>query len=235
MLLSSNLGHSGPRKQAALNPSLIARCRPARVIPVLTILDAKHAVPLAHALFNGGLSVLEITLRTPAALEAIQLIKDHGPDADVGAGTVLTSQQAEAARKAGARFLVSPGATWGLLEEAEQWSIPLLPGIATASEAMALLERGYRFAKFFPAESSGGIAALKALGAPLADLTFCPTGGVGPANLAAYLACPNVACVGGSWVAPQAMIDASDWEGITKLARKAHELFNQGLAPGPNF
>ena len=209
--------------QANLNPGLIARCRPARVVPVLTITDAKHAVPLAHALFAGGLTVLEITLRTPAALEAIRLIKEHGPDADVGAGTVLNSAQAEAARKAGARFLVSPGATTRLLDEAESWPIPLLPGIATASEAMALLERGYRFAKFFPAEQSGGIAALKGLGAPLADLVFCPTGGVGPANLAAYLATPNVVCVGGSWVAPQALIDAGNWAGITDLARHAHQ------------
>jgi 2-dehydro-3-deoxyphosphogluconate aldolase / (4S)-4-hydroxy-2-oxoglutarate aldolase len=210
------------RNQANLNPSLIARCRPARVIPVLTIADAKHAVPLAHALFDGGLTVLEITLRTAAALEAIQLIKAHGPDADVGAGTVLSTKQAHAARKAGARFLVSPGFTSTLLDEAEEWAIPWLPGIATATEAMTLWERGYRMAKFFPAESSGGIAALKGLAAPLADLMFCPTGGVGPANLAAYLATPNVVCVGGSWVAPQALIDAGDWAGITKLARAAH-------------
>jgi 2-dehydro-3-deoxyphosphogluconate aldolase / (4S)-4-hydroxy-2-oxoglutarate aldolase len=222
MSVSSGSANSIPRKQAQLNPGLIARCKPARVIPVLTITDPKHAVPLAHALFDGGLTVLEITLRTPAALEAIRLIKEHGPDADVGAGTVLTSAQAEAARKAGARFLVSPGATPRLLDEAESWPIPLLPGIATASEAMALIERGYRFAKFFPAEQSGGIASLKALGAPLADLVFCPTGGVGPHNLAAYLATPNVVCVGGSWVAPQNLIDAGDWAGITKLARAAH-------------
>jgi 2-dehydro-3-deoxyphosphogluconate aldolase / (4S)-4-hydroxy-2-oxoglutarate aldolase len=208
--------------QAKLNPGLIARCKPARVIPVLAIANAQHAVPLAHALFNGGLTVLEITLRTPAALEAIRLIKAHGPDADVGAGTVLSSAQAEAARKAGARFLVSPGFTSLLLDEAEQWGIPWLPGIATATEAMTLLERGYRMAKFFPAESSGGIAALKGLAAPLADLVFCPTGGVGPANLEAYLATPNVVCVGGSWVAPQTLIDAGDWAGITKLARAAH-------------
>ncbi len=209
--------------QANLNPGLIARCKSARVIPVLTITDAKHAVPLAHALFAGGLTVLEITLRTAAALEAIRLIAEHGPDADVGAGTVLTAAQADAARTAGARFLVSPGATPRLLDEAESWPIALLPGIATASEAMALLERGYRFAKFFPAEQSGGIAALKGLGAPLADLVFCPTGGVGPANLAAYLATPNVVCVGGSWVAPQALIDAGNWAGITDLARHAHQ------------
>ncbi len=210
------------RSQASLNPGLIARCKPARVIPVLTITDARHAVPLAQALVDGGLTVLEITLRTPAALEAVQLIKAHVPHADVGVGTVLTSKQAEAALKAGARFLVSPGFTRDLLDAAEEWAIPWLPGIATAGEAMALLERGYRMAKFFPAESSGGIAALKAFAAPLADLRFCPTGGVGPANLEAYLATPNVVCVGGSWVAPQAMIDAGDWAGITKLARTAH-------------
>ncbi len=208
--------------QATLNPSLIARCKPARVIPVLTITDARHAVPLAHALFDGGLTVLEITLRTPAALEAIRLITAHGPDTDVAAGTVLSTKQADAARKAGARFLVSPGFTSALLDEAEEWAIPWLPGIATATEAMTLLERGYRMAKFFPAESSGGIAALKGLAAPLAELKFCPTGGIGPANLAAYLATPNVVCVGGSWVAPQGLIDAGDWAAITKLAQAAH-------------
>jgi 2-dehydro-3-deoxyphosphogluconate aldolase / (4S)-4-hydroxy-2-oxoglutarate aldolase len=208
--------------QSTLNPALIARCKSVRVVPVLTIADERHAVALAIALVAGGLEVLEITLRTPTALASIRLMAAAVPGAIIGAGTVLSPAHAEAAVKAGAKFLVSPGSTPRLLDMAEDVPIPLLPGVATASEAMALLERGYRFAKFFPAESSGGVAALKALGAPLADLTFCPTGGIGPANVASYLACSNVACVGGSWVAPQALIDAGDWAGITKLARAVH-------------
>ena len=208
--------------QSSLNPALIARCRAVRVIPVLTIADARRAVALARALVAGGLTVLEITLRTVAALDAIRQIASDVEGADVGAGTVLTSALAEQALAAGARFLVSPGSTARLLDAAEAWPVPMLPGATTASEAMGLLERGYRFAKFFPAEQSGGVAALKGLAAPLADLHFCPTGGVGPDNVASYLACPNVVCVGGSWVAPQALIDAGDWAAITRLAQAAH-------------
>ncbi len=207
--------------QPALNSDLIALCRKRRVIPVLTIVDIAHAVPLARALVEGGLDILEITLRTPAALDAIRRMVADVPGAIVGAGTVLTPAHAESAMAAGARFLVSPGATGRLLDAAAKWPVPLLPGVATASEAMAVLERGLTFAKFFPAESAGGIPALKSLAGPLAGLAFCPTGGVGQANLAAYLACPNVVCVGGSWVAPQALVDAGDWAGITKLARAA--------------
>ena len=207
--------------QSTLNPALITPCKAVRVIPVLTILDTRVAVPLAKALVAGGLTILEITLRTPAALEAIRSIAAEVPGAHVGAGTVLTPQHAEQAIAAGSRFLVSPGATVRLLDAAEQWPIPLLPGTATASEAMAVLERGYRFAKFFPAEQSGGIPALKGLAAPLADLSFCPTGGIGADNRAAYLACPNVVCVGGSWVAPQKLIDAGRWDEITRLAQAA--------------
>lgn len=192
-----------------------------RVIPVLTIKDALHAVPLAQALAAGGLTVVEVTLRTPAALTAIKRIAAEVPTAEVGAGTVLNAQHAEQAIAAGAQFLVSPGATARLFDAADGWSIPLLPGAATASEAMTGLERGYRFMKFFPAEQSGGIAALKGLAAPLADLKFCPTGGIGPHNLSAYLACTNVVCVGGSWVAPQPLVDAGNWTEITRLARLA--------------
>ena len=207
--------------QATLNASLIDACRRVRVVPVLTITDVRQAVPLAQALVAGGLTVLEITLRTPDALEAIRRIAVEVEGAEVGAGTVLTAAHAGQAIGAGARFLVAPGSTSRLLDAAEDLAVPLLPGAATASEAMVLLERGYRFLKFFPAEQSGGIAALRALAAPLHDVKFCPTGGVGPDNVAAYLACPNVICVGGSWVAPPKLVMASDWAGITSLARAA--------------
>ena len=207
--------------QSTLNPSLMPRCAAVRVVPVLTITDARQAAPLARALVAGGLTVLEVTLRTPAALDAIERIGREVEGAEVGAGTVLTPEHAAGAIDVGARFLVSPGSTMRLLDAAEGFGIPLLPGAATASEAMTALERGYRFLKFFPAEQSGGIPALKALAAPLADVKFCPTGGVGAENIAAYLACPNVVCVGGSWVAPQKAIDAGDWGAIERLARAA--------------
>ena len=207
--------------QATLNPALIPRAHAVRVIPVLTITDTAHAVPLARALVAGGLTLLEITLRTPHALDAIRRIANEVPGAHVGSGTVLTPAHAEQSIAAGARFLVSPGSTPRLLDAAETLPVPLLPGAATASEAMAALDRGYRFLKFFPAEPSGGIPALNALAAPLAELKFCPTGGIGPDNLAAYLACPNVVCAGGSWVAPRKLIDAANWPEITRLARAA--------------
>ena len=208
--------------QALLNASLVLRARQARVIPVLTITDVAHAVPLARALVAGGLTLLEITLRTPVALEVIQRIVGEVPQAEVGAGTVLNAKLATTAMTAGAQFLVSPGATQRLLDSADGWSVPLLPGVATASEAMALMDRGLFFMKFFPAENVGGIPALKALSAPLADALFCPTGGVGQNNFGAYLACSNVVCVGGSWVAPQALVDAGRWAEITALATAAH-------------
>ena len=195
------------------------RCAAGRVVPVLTIVDLASAVPLARALVAGGLSVLEVTLRTPVAVSAIKRIAAEVEGAEVGAGTVLNAAHAEAAIAAGARFLVSPGSTPRLLDAAEGYDVPLLPGAATASEAMVALERGYRFLKFFPAEQSGGITALKALAAPLAEIKFCPTGGVGPDNLQAYLACPNVICVGGSWVAPQKLVDTAQWGEIERLAR----------------
>lgn len=207
--------------QSELNPTFLSACRQAVVMPVLTIADVGQSVSLAQALVAGGLTYLEITLRTSAGLAAIREIAKSVKGVTVGAGTVLSQAQGESAVQAGARFLVSPGATPALLTAAETFGVPFLPGVATASEAMACLERGYRFLKFFPAEQSGGIPALKALAAPLADLRFCPTGGIGAANLGAYLACPNVVCVGGSWVAPQAMIDAGDWSGIEGLAAAA--------------
>lgn len=191
------------------------------VVPVLTIKRIEDALPLARALSGGGLKTLEITLRTPAALSAISAIASGLGDVTVGAGTVRTPEQAEAAMRGGARFLVSPGMTPQLIQAAQHWPVPFLPGAATASEAMALADLGYSVLKFFPAEPAGGVAALKALSAPLSDIRFCPTGGIDAGNAARYLGLGNVICVGGSWVAPQAIVDAGDWAAITALARDA--------------
>jgi len=193
------------------------------VIPVLVIESPQQAAPLASALVAGGLPVLEVTLRTPAALEAIAAICAV-QGAIVGAGTVLTSQDAQAAREAGAQFAVSPGSTPRLVEACEALDLPLLPGAVTATEAMLLLERGCDMLKFFPAEASGGVAALKALAGPLPQLAFCPTGGVTPENAGAYLSLPNTLCVGGSWVAPADAMRDGDWARITSLARAASQL-----------
>ncbi|ARC88589.1 bifunctional 4-hydroxy-2-oxoglutarate aldolase/2-dehydro-3-deoxy-phosphogluconate aldolase [Rhodovulum sp. MB263] len=198
-------------------------CRRAPIIPVLVIEDAKLARPLAEALVAGGLPVLEVTLRTPAALDAIREMADVAGSI-VGAGTLLTPGDVDAAMAAGARFGVSPGTTPALLDAARAGDLPLLPGAATASEAMALLERGYTVQKFFPAEAAGGAPALKALAGPLQQIRFCPTGGVSPANAASYLSLPNVICAGGSWVAPKDKLEARDWEAITALAREAAAL-----------
>ncbi len=202
-------------------------CALAPVIPVLVIEDVAKARPLAEALVRGGLPALEVTLRTPAALEAIRAMAEVEGGV-VGAGTLLTPEDVKAAKAAGARFGVSPGATDRLLAACEAERLPLLPGAATASEAMLLLERGYRAAKFFPAEQAGGAAALKALGAPVPQLRFCPTGGVSLKNAPDYLSLANVMCVGGSWVAPKAMVDKGDWAGIEALAREAAGLKRQG-------
>lgn len=198
-------------------------CQLAPVIPVLVIHDLAHARPLAEALVAGGLPVLEVTLRTDCALDAIaQMAQVEG--AVLGAGTVLTPAQMEAARNAGAIFAVSPGSTPALLDAARVNDMALLPGAQTCSEVMALLEHGYSVQKFFPAESVGGAGALKSIGGPLPQVTFCPTGSITPALAPDYLKLPNVACVGGSWVAPKAMMDAGDWAGITALARTAASL-----------
>ncbi len=198
-------------------------CDMAPVIPVLVIDDASVAAPLARALIAGGLPVLEVTLRTPAALDAIaQMARVDG--GVVGAGTLLTPDDVARARAAGARFGVSPGTTGPLLDACEAAGLALLPGAATASEAMRLLERGYRMQKFFPAEASGGAAALRAIGAPIPQVAFCPTGGVTPENAPDYLALKNVRCVGGSWVAPGALVKARDWNAIEALARQAASL-----------
>lgn len=198
-------------------------CALAPVIPVLVVKDPAIAQPLAKALVAGGLPALEVTLRTPAALEVIaEMAKVEG--GVVGAGTLLTPKDVTDAVAAGAKFGVSPGATDTLLTACEAADLPLLPGAATSTEVMRLLERGYRVQKFFPAEANGGAPALKAIGAPLPQVRFCPTGGVTPANAPSYLGLSNTLCVGGSWVAPQALIDAGNWEGITDLARTAAAL-----------
>lgn len=198
-------------------------CNLAPVIPVLVIDDATHAANLARALVAGGLPALEVTLRTPAALDAIREMAGV-PGGVVGAGTLLTPKDVENAKAAGATFGVSPGATDRLLDACEANDLPLLPGISTATEAMRLLERGYIVMKFFPAEANGGVPALKAIGAPLPQIKFCPTGGVSLKNAPDYLALPNTLCVGGSWVAPKDMVQAGDWAAITALAAEAAAL-----------
>ena len=210
--------------QHKLNPKLADELRRVAVVPVLTIDKPESALPLAQALVRGGLTILEITLRTPVALAAMRQMAENIPGALIGAGTVLTPEQGQDAIDAGARFLVSPGMTPSLLEAAHGWNVPFLPGVATASEAMALSDLGYRVVKFFPAEPAGGVPALKALGAPLADIKFCPTGGIDLAKAPSYLALPNVVTVGGSWVAPARAIAAGDWDTIEKLAREASAL-----------
>ncbi len=196
----------------------------APVIPVLTIENRESAVPLARALVKGGLSVLEITLRTDAALGALEAIAAEVPEAVVGAGTVLTATQLEQVQRAGARFAVSPGCTPALASAARSVGLPFLPGVQTVSEAMALAEQGFRLLKFFPADSAGGIAWLKAVAAPLAGLGFCPTGGVTAEGAPAYLALANVVCVGGSWVTPRAAVASGDWATVERLAVAASAL-----------
>ncbi len=198
-------------------------CALAPIIPVLVVHNVAHARPLAEALVRGGLPVLEVTLRTPAALDVIaEMAKVMGGYA--GAGTLVTPEDVQAAKKAGAVFGVSPGATDALLDAAEAASLPMLPGAATASEAMALLARGYDVVKFFPAEASGGVPALKGIGGPLPQITFCPTGGVNPSNAQSYLSLFNVICAGGSWVAPNDLIEGEKWDEIEALARAASQL-----------
>jgi 2-dehydro-3-deoxyphosphogluconate aldolase/(4S)-4-hydroxy-2-oxoglutarate aldolase len=197
-----------------------AVCELAPVIPVLVIHDVAVARPLAEALVAGGLPALEVTLRTACALDVIrEMAQVEG--GVVGAGTLLTTADVDAAVKAGAKFGVSPGATDTILQACEDADLPLLPGAATSSEVMRLMERGYTTQKFFPAEANGGAPALKAIGAPLPQVKFCPTGGITAASAPTYLALSNTLCVGGSWVAPQNLIDAKDWAAITELAKEA--------------
>jgi 2-dehydro-3-deoxyphosphogluconate aldolase/(4S)-4-hydroxy-2-oxoglutarate aldolase len=188
------------------------------VIPVLTIDSADTAVPLARALLDGGLRVLEVTLRTEAALAAIGAIARAVPDAVVGAGTVLNADSYKRACDIGARFIVTPGLTEAIRDVAKKHTVPLLPGVATASEIMRGLETGLSHFKFFPAESSGGAAAVKAFAGPFAQVRFCPTGGVTPDNARDYLALKNVVCVGGTWLAPKHLVDSQDWAAIAELA-----------------
>jgi 2-dehydro-3-deoxyphosphogluconate aldolase/(4S)-4-hydroxy-2-oxoglutarate aldolase len=198
-------------------------CAMAPIVPVLVVTDVAHARPLAEALVAGGLPALEVTLRTPAALAVIAEMAKV-PGGVVGAGTLITPADVKAAKAAGATFGVSPGATDELLAACEAEDLPLLPGAATATEAMKLLARGYDMLKFFPAEASGGAPALKAIGAPLPQIAFCPTGGVSLGNAASYLSLPNVVCAGGSWVAPTDKVQAGDWSGIEALARDSAAL-----------
>ena len=191
------------------------------VIAVVVIEDRAHAAPLARALCAGGVRAIEVTLRTPAALDSIRAIADEVPDAVVGAGTLLTPGDFAQALKAGATFGVSPGATRFLLDAADDIELPFLPGAATASEAMRNLERGYRFQKFFPASAAGGPALLKSLAGPLPQIGFCPTGGITSATAREWLALPNVLCVGGSWLTPKDALAAGDWAKLEALAREA--------------
>ncbi|WP_172385990.1 bifunctional 4-hydroxy-2-oxoglutarate aldolase/2-dehydro-3-deoxy-phosphogluconate aldolase [Streptomyces sp. MNP-20] len=196
----------------------------APVIPVVVVDTVDAAVPLARALVAGGLPAIEVTLRTPVALDAIRAIAAEVPDAVVGAGTVLSADQVKAAVDAGARFLVSPGWTDTLLEAMRGAGVPFLPGVSTTSEVVALLERGVREMKFFPAEAAGGTAYLKSLAGPLPQARFCPTGGVSAASAPSYLKLANVGCVGGSWMLPADAVAAGDWTRVESLARAAAAL-----------
>ncbi|MFK4797594.1 bifunctional 4-hydroxy-2-oxoglutarate aldolase/2-dehydro-3-deoxy-phosphogluconate aldolase [Streptomyces sp. MPA0124] len=200
----------------------------APVVPVVVVDDLADAVPLARALVAGGLPAIEVTLRTPVALDAIRAIAAEVPGAVVGAGTVVTAEQVGQVVTAGARFLVSPGWTDALLEAMRGSGVPFLPGVSTTSEVVALLERGVREMKFFPAEAAGGTAYLKALAAPLPQARFCPTGGITPASAPEYLALPNVGCVGGSWMLPQDAVAGRDWARVERLAREAAGLLSAG-------
>ena len=191
------------------------------VIPVITLDRVEDAVPLAEALVAGGLKVLEVTLRTEAAIEGIKQIIKHVPGAIVGTGTVCNEQQIKLSEDIGCQFMISPGATDKLLQAAQKSSVPFLPGISSVSELMRGLEYGHRDFKFFPAESAGGVPVLKAMAGPFSDVKFCPTGGIGLHNVLAYLALPNVLCVGGSWIAQPKLIQAKNWAEIEKLAREA--------------
>ena len=196
----------------------------APVVPVVVLHDAADAVPLARALVAGGLPAIEVTLRTPAALDAIRAVAEEVPDAVIGAGTLLTPADVDAARAAGSRFLVSPGWSPRLLGAMRDSGVPFLPGVSTASEVVTLLDEGITEMKFFPAEAAGGTAYLKSLSAPLPQARFCPTGGISLASAPSYLALPNVGCVGGTWMLPSDALAAKDWDRVRELAREAAAL-----------
>ncbi|MFI8202474.1 bifunctional 4-hydroxy-2-oxoglutarate aldolase/2-dehydro-3-deoxy-phosphogluconate aldolase [Streptomyces sp. NPDC085937] len=223
---------AAPEPAAAPSASVLGL---APVVPVVVIEDAADAVPVARALVAGGLPAIEVTLRTPAAPDAIRAIAGEVPGAVVGAGTVITPEQVTGAVAAGARFLVSPGWTDALLTAMRASGVPFLPGVSTASEVMALLERGVREMKFFPARAAGGTAFLKSLAGPLPQARFCPTGGIGPDTAPEYLALPNVGCVGGSWMLPGDAVAARDWDRVERLAREAAGLrrVDRGEAAAP--
>ncbi|MDR9394112.1 MAG: bifunctional 4-hydroxy-2-oxoglutarate aldolase/2-dehydro-3-deoxy-phosphogluconate aldolase [Roseovarius sp.] len=195
-------------------------CALAPIMPVLVVDDASSARPLAEVLIGAGLPALEVTLRTPAALDATKEMATV-PGGQVGVGTLITPDDVRAAKRAGAAFGVSPGATEEVLAACEEEGLPLLPGAATASEAMSLLARGYDMLKFFPAEPSGGTRALKAFGGPLPQISFCPTGGISTGNAGEYLGLDNVLCVGGSWIAPRDLVARGGWDEIEKRAKAA--------------
>jgi len=203
---------------------LAALFEQATIIPVLTIERLEDAVPLARALVAGGVRTLEITLRTPVAIESAKAIMAHVPDAVVGIGTILNADDLARAEGIGARFGISPGATPDLLKAAAASALPFAPGIATASELMLALAHGFNLVKFFPAEQSGGIKALRALAGPFPEVRFCPTGGIGEANAASWLAEPNVVAVGGSWLCPAADIRSGNWAGITAICNRTMKL-----------
>lgn len=205
-------------------PTALQVMQDAPVIPVIVLDQVQDAVPLARALVAGGLRMLEVTLRTPQALACIEAIAREVPQAVPGAGTVRNSTEVQTAQQAGARFLVSPGYTPALGQAARRSGLPLLPGVATGSEIMAALDEGYTELKFFPALAAGGAALLKAWNGPFADVRFCPTGGISPQNARDFLALPNVACVGGSWLTPAELIARRDWDAITRLAAQAAQL-----------
>ena len=208
--------------QPILTPLEILAAGP--VMPVVVVHDPEKAVPLARALVAGDLRAIEITLRTPRALEAVRAIAAEVPDAIPGVGTVLSAADLDAARAAGARFAISPGATPALLDAARRGPLPYIPAIATASELMAAMEAGFSVCKFFPAAQAGGAPALKALAGPFPHARFCPTGGIDAMSAPSYLALPNVVCVGGSWITPRAALDAGDFAAIERLARAASGL-----------
>ena len=203
---------------------LAALFEQATIIPVLTIERLEDAVPLARALVAGGVHVLEVTLRTPVAIESAKAIMADVPDAVVGIGTILNADDLARAEGIGARFGISPGATPDLLKAAAASGLPFAPGIATASELMLALAHGFNLVKFFPAEQSGGIKALRALAGPFPDVRFCPTGGIGEANAASWLAEPNVVAVGGSWLCPAADVRSGNWAGITAICNRTMKL-----------
>lgn len=191
------------------------------VVPVIVINKLEHAVPMAKALVAGGVRVLEVTLRTPVAMDALRAMIKEVPEAIVGAGTVINTQQLKEVTDAGAQFVISPGLTEPLLKAAVEGPVPLIPGISTVSELMVGMDYGLREFKFFPAEANGGVKALAAIGGPFPQVRFCPTGGISPANYRDYLALKSVLCIGGSWLVPNDALESGDWDRITQLAREA--------------